>query len=181
MKNNISYEYAEALFLLSCEDNLEEQYLKDLRLVKSAFDSEPEYLMLFVSPSITLEEKLSAIDSVFDGRINESVISFLKLLCENNRMDMLYACFYDYEKLYNQIKSITVASVVSAISLTEEEKARIKAKLEKKFGHRVELKCSVDEKILGGLIIKTEDTVIDGSLNRKMRDIKEVISSEPKT
>ncbi len=181
MKNNISTEYAEALFLLSCEEKSEEQYLYDLRLVKDVFDLEPEYIMLLISPSITMEEKLSAIDSAFDERVNTNIVSFLKLLCENNRINMLYSCIEAYEKLYNQVKRVAVASVISAVMLTEDERARITAKLEKKLGCRVELNCSVDEKILGGLIIKTEDAIIDGSLKRKMRDVKEVISSEPKT
>jgi F-type H+-transporting ATPase subunit delta len=65
--------------------------------------------------------------------------------------------------------------------LTSEEKERIVNALEKKTGHRVELLCTVDEKILGGIIINTEETVMDGSLRRKIHDVKEVIKVESKT
>ena len=181
MKNNISHEYAEALFLLSCEEKNEDRYLFDLRLVKDILDSEPEYVELLHSPSIPREEKLTIIETAFGGKINEHIVSFLKLLCENNRIEYIYACFEDYEKLYNQVKRVIVANVTSAVALTEEEKARIIEKLEKKFGYRVELVCQIDEKILGGIIIKTDDTIMDGSLKRKMRDVKEVITSESKT
>ena len=54
------------------------------------------------------------------------------------------------------------------------------AKLEKKLGQRVALECVVDPQILGGAIIETENTVIDGSLKRKIQEVKEVINSEPK-
>ena len=181
MKNNISHEYAEALFLLSCEEKSEEKYLSDLRLVKKIFEKEPEYLELLHSPSIGKEEKLNLIESAFGGSVNEHVVSFLKLLCENNRIEQLFPCFEVYEKLYNQVKRVIVATVTSAIELTEDEKSRIKSRLEKKLGHGVELICKVNEKILGGIIIETDDTVIDGSLKRKMRDVKEVISDESKT
>lgn len=181
MKNNISHEYAEALFLLSCEENSEEKYLFDLRLVKKILDNEPEYVELLHSPSISKEEKLNAIDIAFGERINEHVVSFLKLLCENNRIEYIYSCFEDYEKLYNQVKRVINANVTSAIELTSDEKAKIVEKLEKKFGYRVELICEIDEKILGGIIIKTDDTIMDGSLKRKMRDVKEVIVSDSKT
>ena len=181
MKSNISHEYAEALFLLSCEEQCEEKYLFDLRLVKSLLDESPEYLELLHSPSISKEEKLSAIENAFSGRINEHVVSFLKLLCENNRIEYIYSCFENYEKLYNQVKRVIVANVTSAVSLTEDEKARIIKKLEKKFGYKVELICKIDEKILGGIIIETDDTILDGSLKRKMRDVKEVINSDSKT
>ena len=181
MKNNISHEYAEALFLLSCEEKSEEKYLFDLRLVKKMLDQSPEYLELLHSPSIAKEEKLNLIDAAFSGKINEHVVSFLKLLCDNNRIEYIYSCFENYEKLYNQVKRVIVANVTSAVKLTDGEKAKITEKLEKKFGCRVELLCETDEKILGGIIIKTDDTILDGSLKRKMRDVKEVISSESKT
>ena len=79
MKNNISHEYAEALFLLSCEEKSEEKYLSDLRLVKKIFEKEPEYLELLHSPSIGKEEKLNLIESAFGGSVNEHVVSFLKI------------------------------------------------------------------------------------------------------
>lgn len=181
MKNNISHEYAEALFLLSCEEEKEEKYLCDLRFVKEILDREPEYVVLLHSPSISKEEKLNAIENAFGGKINEHIVSFLKLLCENNRIEYVYSCFDDYEKLYNQVKRVINVSVTSAVELSENEKARIVKKLEAKFGCSVELICKIDEKILGGIIIKTDDTIIDGSLKRKMRDVKEVIISDSKT
>ena len=181
MKNNISHEYAEALFLLSCEEKSEEKYLFDLRAVKEILDSEPDYIELLRSPAISKDEKLTLIENSFSGRINEHIVSFLKLMCENNRIDELYPCFDVYEKLYNEVKRVIVANVTSAVTLNEDEKAKIIARLEKKFGYKVELVCQVDEKIIGGIIIKTEDTIIDGSLKRKMRDVKEVISDESKT
>ncbi len=179
--NNISHEYAEALFLLSCEEKNEEKYLFDVRLVKEILKSEPEYVELLHSPSISKEEKLNLIENAFDGRVNMHVVSFLKLLCENNRISEIFSCFDAYEKLYNEVKRVIVAKITSAIELTDDEKAKIKARLEKKFGYKVELECKVNEKILGGIIIETEDTVMDGSLKRKMRDVKEVISNESKT
>ncbi len=181
MKNNISHEYAEALFLLSCEEKSEEKYLSDLRIVKEILDSEPDYIELLHSPAISKDEKLALIENAFAGRINDHVVSFLKLMCENNRIEEIYSCFDVYEKLYNDVKRVIVASVTSAVELNEDEKAKIIANLEKKFGYKVELICHVDESIIGGIIIKTEDTIIDGSLKRKMRDVKEVISDESKT
>ena len=181
MKNNISHEYAEALFLLSCEEKSEEKYLFDLRIVKGIFEDEPDYTELLHSPAISKEEKLQLIENAFSGKINEHIVSFLKLMCENNRIEHLYSCFEVYEKLYNEVKRVIVANVTSAVELNEDEKARIKARLEKKLGYKVELVCEIDEKILGGIIIKTEDTIMDGSLKRKMRDVKEVISDESKT
>lgn len=180
MKNNISLEYAEALFLLACECSQSQEYLSDLGIVKSLIQAEPEYLSLLRSPNISREEKEALIDGALGGRVKEHIVSFLKLLCEKNRADLLPLCIENYEKLHNQINKVVVARVTSAVELTLDERERLIKSLERKTGHKVELICQVDKSILGGIIVKTEDTVLDGSLKRKIHDVKEVIKSEPK-
>lgn len=179
--NNISTEYAEALFLISCEENEAEEYLNDVRLVGKLFKEEPEFIMLLRSPNLSQEEKLSVLESAFGGRVKEHVCSFLKLLCQNGRMELLHECIEAYEALYNQIKGVAPVCVTSAVALSEDELQRLTAGLEKKLGRRVELECVVDPSILGGIIVETNDTVIDGSIRRKIQEVKEVINSEPKT
>ena len=181
MRNNISLEYAEALFTISCEEGCEEEYLRDVRLVGQLVAEDGEYMALLRSPNIPTEEKIRMLDLALGSRVKENVLSLLKLLCERNRIELLPLCIENYEKLYNQIKRVIVANVTSAVPLTCEEQAGIKSGLERKTGHRVELVCSVDESILGGVIIKTEDVILNGSLRRRIREVKEVISSEPKT
>ena len=181
MSNNVSYEYAEALFLLSCEENDAEGYLSDLMIIKEAIEENGEYISLLSSPNITKEEKLSLVDAAFGESVRGHVVSFLKLLCERGRAELLPECLENYEKLYNQVKRVIVAEVTSAVELTPDEREKLVRRLEKKTGHKVELVCHVDEGILGGIIVKTEDTVMDGSLKRKIRDVKDVIKVESKT
>lgn len=180
MKNNISIEYAEAMLLLGKEESRDEEILKDLRLIKSAICKNGEFIELLHSPNISKEEKCAIIDTVFEGRVCEYAVSLLKLLCENNRIELLPLCIEDYEKLYSQINKVVSATVISAVELTEEEKAKIVKSLEKKTKNKVELECQIDKSILGGIVIKTEDAIMDGSLKRKIRDVKEVIGSESK-
>ena len=105
MRNNISLEYAEALFLISCEKNKQDELLKDLGIVKDTVSE--EYIMLLRSPDIAREEKLSLIDSAFENRVNEHIVSFLKLLCDNGRIELLPLCIENYEKLYNSVALVT--------------------------------------------------------------------------
>ena len=180
MKNKISLEYAEALFLLACEQGRGEEYLSDLRLVRDLIESEEELLLLLHSPNLSQAEKEGVIDTVFGASLQEDTVSFLKLLCQKGRAELLPLCIADFERLYNEINRVIVAEVTSAVPLTEAEKEKLIAGLAKKTGHRVELVCHVDAEILGGIIIRTEDAVLDGSLKRKIHSIKEVIKSESK-
>lgn len=175
MRNNISLEYAEAMITLGAEEGKGEKFLSDLKMIKALIEKEPQLIELLRSPSIAKDEKLSVIDAVFLGKAEEHVVSLLKLMCENNRIELLPLTIENYEKLYNEINKVCVARVTSAKELTEEEKSKLTKALEKKMKCKVELECTVDEGIIGGLIVETDDAVIDGSVKRKIRDVKEVI------
>lgn len=180
MKNKISLEYAEALFLLACEQERGEEYLSDLRLIRDLIEKEEELLLLLRSPNISAEEKDGVIDAVFGTALQEDTVSFLKLLCQKGRAELLPLCIDDFERLYNEVNKVIVAEVTSAVPLTDEEKQRLTQSLEKKTGHRVELLCHVDREILGGIIVRTDSIVLDGSLKQKIHRVKEVIKSESK-
>ena len=181
MKNKISLEYAEALFLLACEQEKAQEYLSNLRLVGSIISEDEEFLLLLRSPNLSYEEKEAIIDTAFGNSLLEDTVSFLKLLCQKGRIELLPLCIADFEKLYNEVNRVVVAHVTSAVPLTDEQRVKLISSLEKKTGHQVELVCSVDKDILGGIIVKTEDCVLDGSLKHKIHKVKEVISSESKT
>ena len=174
MKNKLSTEYAEALFALALEQGKSKEFFEELTLVNDILLSTPEYLAILVSPSITVSEKIDLVDKAFSS-LDEMVLNFLKLLIEKGRISIFPLCLEEYQRLYDASRKTIVATVISAAELTDSEKAKIINKLEKKYGCKIELECQVDESILGGLIIKTEDSIIDGSLKKKLRDVKEVI------
>ena len=177
MENKVAKEYAEALFILACEEKKEKEYLDELKLTESLILKDPEYMLLLSSPNVTKEEKLSALESAFSDHLSEHVMSFLLLLCEKGRITDIKMCVDDYERLYNERCRILVARVTTSVELTEGEKEKIRLMLKKKRGVDVELICKIDESILGGVIIETEDTVIDGSLKTKLRNVKEVMKA----
>ena len=125
---------------------------------------------------IETAEKLTLIDSAFVGKLMENTISLLKLLCERNRIELFHECFMDYEKLYNASRQTTFVTVISAVELTDTERERIKASLEAKYKLSVELRCEIDKSIMGGIIIKTDDAIMEGSLSRRLQGVKEVIN-----
>lgn len=177
MQNKVAMEYSQALFILACEEKKEKEYLDELKLTESLILKDPEYMLLLSSPNVRREEKLSVLEAAFSDHLSEHVMSFLLLLCEKGRITDLKLCVDDYERLYNERCKILVARVTSSVELTEGEKEKIRLALQKKRGVTVELICNVDESILGGVVIETEDTVIDGSLKTKLRNVKEVMKA----
>ena len=173
--DRIAKEYSEALFALACESGSERKMMNELDSVKEIFDGNEELCALLCAPSIPLSERSSVIERVFCNIASEYVLSFLKLLCERKRLSQLTLCIEGYRELLNDREATVRASVVSAVPLTEDEREALRQRLEKTSGRSVVLECSVDESILGGVIVEMLGTVTDGSLRRRLKEIKEVM------
>ena len=124
-----------------------------------------------------MSERIASLQTVFEGRIPEDVLSFLKLLCEKGRVRSLETCLHEYLKLYNESKAISWAHVKSAIPLTSEQKTALRLKLEKQSGRNVLLECSIDNTLIGGIVVEMDGKILDGSLRRRLQEVKEVMNS----
>lgn len=174
---DVAKEYGAALFLLACEKNRKEEYGTALNEVRGIFEENGEYLHLLSSPSIPLSERLSSLNKTFFEKLPEDVLSFLLLMCEKGRISL----FFDSEKAYRELldasNRVMSAKVTSAVELLDTEKEKLKAKLEKVFNSVVNPEYFVDKTLIGSLIVELDGKVIDGSLSRRLLDIKEVINS----
>ena len=168
----ISNEYAEALFALAMENESVKEYSEALDIVLKVMIENPEYTDFLASPDIPKQERVGAIESAFGGSIPETVVSFLCLLCDRGRIHTLKDCISDYKRLCDAADGISVAEAVSAVELTDDEKAALKAKLEALCGHRVKLDCSVDKSLIGGVRVTVDGRVIDGSVKQKLHELK---------
>lgn len=171
-------EYGTALFSLALEGGHEREYADALEKVEAVFAENPAYFDFLASPGIPMSERLAAIRQAFSESVPEHVVSFLQLLCQNNRIDKLFACTEEYKKLFDTWGKVSKARIVSAVALTEQEKAALKEKLESMCGHAVEPEYTLDSSLLGGLLVEMDGKVMDGSLRQRLRDIKDVMHYE---
>lgn len=168
-------EYATALFELAKESNSEKEFGDALGVVLSELKGNPEYAELLSLPNIPLSERKSLLENAFAGKIPEYVLSFTQLLCEKGHIRDFEKCTAEYEKLFKALQSMSNARIVSAIALTDSEKSALIKKLEKMSGHIVTAQYETDSKLLGGVVIYMDDTVIDGSIKHQIKEVKEVI------
>ena len=168
-------EYAVALFTLSEELNSSEQFLSELKTVSSVFLDNPEYMDFLASPGIPKAERTAAIEEAFSKACLPEIVSFLQLLCERGRITEFYECAKQFEQLFRDSKSIVAATITSVVPLTDDEKQRLVEKLEKTSGKKVAAKWEIDESILGGIVVEMDDKILDGSLKRRLHEVKEVM------
>lgn len=171
----MSKEYATALFMLACESGQENEYALALGSVLDIFNQNNEYITFLASPAVPMQERVDALGKVFEDSIPEHVLSFIQLLCENGRINAFSDCVKEYKKLLDASKRVSVAKVKSSVALDETEKERLKTKLEKLNGNTVVLDCSVDESLMGGIVVEIDGKIVDGSLRHRLYDVKEVM------
>ncbi len=174
----VASEYGAALFALSEEEKVKGDVADSLKVIKSLISDEPTYVDLLAAPDISVDERCSIVDAAFDGRVHEYALSFVKLILERGHIRHIFDCIDEYMRLYEESDGVIFADVVSAVPLSEDEKSQLAKKLENRFSKRVELVCSVDESILGGVIVRADGKVMDGSLKTRLTDVSSVIGGK---
>lgn len=165
--------YAAALFNSAKEADVIDLVESDLGLVTYTFESIPDLEQAIISPLIPADKKREIVTGVFSGKIHEATLFYLYLLIDNRREDVIGQTESEYIRLANDARGIVAAEVTSAVELTEDESVKLKAKLAQQTGKRVEISVTVDPSIIGGLIVRIGDTVMDGSIAGHLRTIKD--------
>ena len=167
--------YASALFTLAQETGEEGAVEEGLKTLVGVFADHPEYELLLSAPSLSKTERDALVHQAFDGRLPEDLISFLLLLCQGGHLKELESCAAEYEALYQRSLRLATAKVCSAVALTKDQKEKLQNRLETLSGKQVTLSCTVDPALVGGITVELDGKVYDGSLRRRMDDIKKVM------
>ena len=170
-----SKEYAAALFSLARESHSEKETLSELRFIQTVFEDAPGYTEFLSSPAVARSERITSVEQAFNGQLSEYVMSFLSLLCEHGNAELLGNCVSEYEKLYNESAGLARAEVVSAVEMSDDQKRRLRAKLEGLSGCKLNIRWRTDPELLGGVTVDIEGRRIDGSLRNKLKNIRKVM------
>jgi len=169
--------YADALFSLAAETQCIPETLHALKMARDELYQTPGALDLFASPAIPKDERINVLQNAFGDKLPEHVLSLLCVMCSNGCIRELDDCLAAYQELHDAAQKLSTAYVTSAVMLTDAEKAELTAQLTKKLGRTIRLECDVDASLLGGMIVRVDGKVIDGSLKHKLQQIKEVMNS----
>lgn len=170
-----SKEYAVALFGLAVETGTAAEIAEGLALVRKVFEDTPEFSAFLSSPGIPKQERLQLIQDTFSEDVPEYVVSFLSLLCEHGDAPIFMECANEFDKLYSQSKNVSYAVVTSVVELTDDEKTKLCAKLEHINHNKVIIEYRIDPSLLGGLTVEMDGLILDGSLKRRLHNMKEVM------
>jgi F-type H+-transporting ATPase subunit delta len=164
--------YAQAVFETAAEDWV--GVLKEIqeRLKKDNTISRLDDL------SLTFEKKKRILSKALPKETQPEVRNFLSLLAKENRVHLLGEIIADLEHIITHGPEAEIAHVTSAVPLTEREKEALKGKLKRRFGKNLGFRFHLDPSILGGVIVRAGDKVIDGSLATKLEALRESLILE---
>lgn len=173
MAKLVSKTYGEALFELAVEEGKEDLFLAEISELQKILAENPEFGKLMNHPKILKEEKLEVLQKVFRGRISDELTGFLHLVVSKDRygdIDAILTYFVDEVK---RLKGIGVAYVTTAYSLSEAKKKEVEAKLLATTTFKqMEMHFQVDEDLIGGMVIRIGDRVVDSSIQTKLFEMR---------
>lgn len=164
--------YANALLQSAIEQKNLDDVVDDIRFIRNTLDGSRDLIVFLRSPVIESEVKLSILLSIFKSHISELSIQLLKLLSEKNREALLPDLCEGFIELYNNHCGIVKIDVTTAFEMDQKQQNSLHQQLEKRTGKTVKMHVDVDSGLVGGLVVKIGDTVIDGSVKHKIRMLK---------
>ena len=176
---SLATRYAKSLIQLVNEKGKLEQVYKDIKDVNGIFESSRDLKLMFKSPIIPAEKKLTIVKQLFEGKIDTILYQFMVLVIKKGREKYLNEITHSFIIQYNTIKNITPVTLTSAVKLdagiVSSMIASLKAK--EKLGE-IELTEEVDPKMIGGFILQYDDKMIDSSVSRRLSTLKDVIEDD---
>jgi F-type H+-transporting ATPase subunit delta len=156
--------YSDVMFELAEEAGLVEPVMDDLDAVAEVMKDEPEFLTLLTLGQVKEDEKAKMIRRVFKGRVNDLTLDFLCVLAKRNRMNFVHGIGDRYQVLLDERKNLRRIEVTLAKEPTDEQLEKIKADIRDALNAEIKLTVNIDPEILGGIIIKKGDLMVDNSV-----------------
>ena len=176
----VAYRYARSVMELAQEKGVLAGVHEDMRLVAATCAGSRDLLVLLKSPVVKSDKKDKVLDQVFAGKIGQLTSAFMGILVRKGREALLPHVAAAFDELYKQHRSIVTALVKSAAPLNEATRAKVRALAEKQHpGKTVELEEVVDPSLIGGLTIRIGDEQYDGSVSRRLGDLRRKFSENP--
>ena len=167
--------YSEALFSAVREQGKIDLIREHLATLTDALESNPELNMFFFSPSFSTREKKDGLTRVLSGA-DELFVNFLNVLIDNHRMPVIFRIRRQYEALWQEENKLLPVEVTSAVELDEKVLQQIRERIERQTGRRVELTRRVDDKILGGLVVRVSNMILDASIRNQLERLRRQVA-----
>ena len=171
----IAQVYARSVFEVAEDKGRLDEVREQLGQFSEALEDNRELQVFFFSPYFSTEEKVKALDSAVEGA-DEVVMNFLRLLIEKHRMPVVYRIRRGFDELWEEENQRLPVEITSAVELGEDTVQQIGDRIGERTGREVELTSKVDPAIVGGLVLRVGDRILDASIATRLDTLRKQVA-----
>ena len=178
MAKQVDITYGNALFELALEKGkLDVLYEETIALVQILKDND-DLIKLLNHPKVSKEEKLKIVTDTFDGKVSDELTGLMAMVVNKGHIAQIISILNYFIRQVKKEKNIGVATVASALELSDSQKQAIEKRLIETTSYdTMEIDYSVDKSLIGGLVIRIEDRVVDSSIKTKLENMSRTLAN----
>jgi F-type H+-transporting ATPase subunit delta len=170
----IAVVYARSLFEAALDQDKLDEVREQLGQFADALDADRELQVFFFSPYFSTQEKKDGLHRAVDGA-EKIFMNFLELMLENHRMPAIFRIRRGYDRSWEQHNRLLPVSVTSAVDLDEQTVRNIGDRIAEQTGRRIELSATVEPDILGGIVVRVGNQVLDASIRNRLETLRKQV------
>ena len=170
MSEVVAGRYAEALFELARDEKKVEEWREELRQAAERLGQEDVSVALN-NPRVSMSDRVKLALQLLDD-VSPQVRNLARLLVERRRLSIVPAVLQRYDELVDEASGTVRAEVTAAVPVDERLEEKIASELRRHLGHEVETEIRQDDSLIGGLVIRIGDRVIDNSIRTRLQQLR---------
>ena len=170
--------YGEALYELAKEEGLTEAIGAQLRILQESFRREPQFIPLLSVPNLPKAEKCRILDDSFQGKAQPYLLNFMKILTEKGYMRHFDSCAEAYLERFNADNGILRVTAITAVAMTPAQAEKLRSKLSKLTGKKIDLRNRIDPRCLGGVRLDYDGKRLDDTLSHRLDAIRDLLKAD---
>jgi F-type H+-transporting ATPase subunit delta len=167
--------YARALFEVAREHGKLDLLREQLGQFADALAANRELAVFFFSPYFSTKEKREGLARVLEGA-DENLMNFLDLLIDNHRMPVIFRIRQQYERLWEEENRLLSVEITSAVELDPATAESLGKRIGERAGRRVQLAAHVDPDILGGIVVRIGNSILDASIRNRLEQLRRLVA-----
>jgi F-type H+-transporting ATPase subunit delta len=167
--------YARSLFEVAKEQAQLDVVREQVGQFADALDGNRELAIYFFSPYFSTDEKKEGLGRLLED-VDPTVANFLALLVENHRMPVIFRVRREFERLWERENQLLPVTVTSAVKLDEATVTSIGETIGQQTGQRVQLTANVDPDVLGGLVVRVGNSILDASIRNRLENLRRSVA-----
>jgi ATP synthase F1 delta subunit len=167
--------YARALFEVAVDQDKLDEIHEQLGQFADALDQNRDLATFFFSPYFSSEEKKDALARAVDGA-EPAFMNFLQALVERHRMPVIFRIRTRFEQLWEEERKLLPVQITSAITLDQAMVRGIGDQIGEQVGRTVELSSSVDPELIGGVVLRVGNVVLDASIRNRLEQLRKQVA-----